>query len=174
MKSPMHRCFSRLFTSCKKGEKFSLFHSLTVIPNHHDEAVVLSCIAVLLFYLLFFCNWITWCSLEDLFIFWADTFWSWYSVACLPQPSFLYNLTMQLHSSDFPSSSRFKLSCCNKHLFSLCLMRIFLSLFFCVCVFLHSLQYVLKTRLYACFTFYSSPYSCNVVSLRLSFLFCFV
>lgn len=41
---------------------------------------------------------------------------------------------MQLCSSDFPGSDRFKLSCFNKHLCSLCLMRIFLSLLFFFCL----------------------------------------
>lgn len=55
---------------------------------------------------------------------------------------------------------------------SLCLIRIFLSMLFFF-AFLHSLQYVLKTQLYTCFTFYSSTYYCHVVSLRFSFFFFF-
>ena len=137
-----HWCSSQPFTYLKKGEKFSCIHSLTVIPNYHDEVVIWSCIAVLLFCILLFCNCSTWCSLEDLFTFWADTCWSWYSIACLPQPCFLCNLTMQLHSNDFPSSCRFELSCCNKHLlffvfnknFSKCAIFFCLSPQFTICI----------------------------------------
>lgn len=111
-------------------------------------------------------HWSMWCSLEDFFIFWADTLLSPEAPVYLSHPWFLYNLTVQLQSSDFSSSCRFKLSCFNKHLllfvfnenfsqsavlFSFSPQLTVLSMCWC-----HSFMCL--------FTFCSSPYSCCFVS----------
>lgn len=90
----------------------------------------------------FHCNVSTWCFLEDFLVFWADTLLSPDGLLCLSHPLFLYNLTMHLHSSDFPSRYKFKLSCLNKHL----LISVFNEIFFLHLPFffacLHSSQYI--------------------------------
>lgn len=124
-------CYLRLFTCVKKKKKekneltLKLFHSFIFMIKLHLKL----CYRPPCSHCSFHCNWTMRCSHEDFFIFWAETL---LSLVCLSQRRFLYNLTVQLQSSNFPSSHRFTLPCFNKYLLLFVFNGIFLGLLFCL------------------------------------------
>lgn len=119
--------------------------------------------------------WASWCPLlrlvwlgvhGDILIFCADTLLSPEDPVCLSHPWFLYNLAVQLHSSDFPISYRFEISDFNKHLLHFTSNEDFSQPagVFCPTPQLMTLS-VCWWHSHVCLsTFYSSPYSCCFAS----------